>query len=328
MKYDRVLLTGGAGFLGRHVARVFAGRHWPVVEIGATGQVSGQRQVVHVPRRRAYDLVDPVAARRLLADTCPDLVIHMAALTGGIGANRERPADFFHDNLMMGVNTLHAAWKAGVQKFVAIGTVCSYPKHTLPPFREEDLWLGYPEETNAPYGLAKKMLLVQAQAYRQQHGFNAIHLLPTNLYGPGDNFDEQTSHVIPAIIRRLVVARDSGQPAVTLWGSGTATREFLYAPDAAELVVRAAELYDRPEPMNLGSGTSVTVRQLADMIARLVGYDGLLEWDTSKPDGQPLRQLDCARAAQHLGAINPIGLEAGLLETLEWFEDNVYRREG
>jgi GDP-L-fucose synthase len=303
-KDRRVCLTGGDGFLGRFV-------HKALLERGA--------REVFVPHYPQYDLVELEAVRRMLADSRPDVVIHLAARVGGIGANREHPAEFFYDNLMMGVQLMHEAWKQGVGKFVAIGTVCAYPKFTPVPFKEDDLWNGYPEETNAPYGLAKKMLLVMAQAYRQQYGFNAIFLLPVNLYGPGDNFDPQSSHVIPAMIRKFIEAQEAGQNMVTLWGDGTPTREFLYAADAAEGILRAAESYDGPEPVNLGSGCEISIRDLAALIARLVGYRGQVAWDTSKPNGQPRRGLDTSRAAAYFGFKAGTSFEDGLKNTIDWY---------
>jgi GDP-L-fucose synthase len=250
-------------------------------------------------------------------------VIHLAANVGGIGANQAHPAEFFYDNLMMGVQMLHESWKAGVDKFVAVGTVCSYPKFTPVPFREDDLWTGYPEETNAPYGLAKKMLLVQAQAYRSQYGFNAIYLIPVNLYGPRDNFDLATSHVIPALVRKFSEAKFAGEEKVEVWGDGTPTREFLYAEDAAEGILLAAERYDSPAPVNLGSGEEISIRDLARQIARLVGFDGETVWDRTRPNGQPRRALDTTRAQQAFGFTARTTLAQGLERTVEW-----YKREG
>jgi GDP-L-fucose synthase len=300
----RVLVTGGHGFLGRHVI--------------ASLRTHGCRQIV-APRSRDYDLVDCTAVRRLLTDARPDLVIHLAAKVGGIGVNRSHPADFFYDNLMMGTQLMHESWRAGVEKFVAIGTVCAYPKHTPVPFREDELWNGYPEETNAPYGLAKKMLLVQAQAYRQQYAFNAIYLLPVNLYGPGDNFDPASSHVIPALIRKIVEAKESGHHVVEVWGTGRATREFLYVEDAADGIVLAAERYDGAEPVNLGSGMEISIRELAELIARTVGYDGRLVFDATKPDGQPRRSLDTRRAEDWFGFRAATPFEEGLGRTVDWY---------
>jgi len=255
----------------------------------------------------------------MLDDGRPDVIIHLAALAGGIGANRARPADFFYINLMMGVQLMHAAWERGVEKFVATGTICAYPKYTPLPFKEENLWNGYPEETNAPYGLAKKMLLVQAQAYREQYGYNAIYLLPVNLYGPRDNFDLETSHVIPALIRKCIEAKESGSPQVVLWGDGSPTREFLYVEDAAEGIVLAAERYNGSEPVNLGSGQEIQIRDLAELIACLTGYEGELVWDTSKPNGQPRRALDVSRAEKYFGFRAQTPFEEGLRRTINWY---------
>ena len=300
----RVCVTGGAGFLGAFVIEKLRQR-------GASE--------IFIPRIENYNLVNLEDIRRMYADANPDIVIHLAALAGGIGANRLRPADFFYINLMMGVQLMHEAWRGGVEKFVAIGTICAYPKFTPLPFNEANLWDGYPEETNAPYGLAKKMLLVQAQAYREQYGFNAIYLLPVNLYGPGDNFDLETSHVIPALIRKCVEARESGQRQVTLWGDGSPTREFLYVEDAAEGILRAAERYNGGEPVNLGSGMEISIKELAQLIARLTGFEGEFIWDTSKPNGQPRRALDVRRAQEYFGFQAQMPFEEGLRRTVEWY---------
>jgi GDP-L-fucose synthase len=300
----RVCVTGGAGFLGKVV----------VDKLRKRGAVD-----IFVPAQEQYDLVQPDGVARLLADARPDVIIHLAAHVGGIGANREHPAEFFYDNLMMGVQLMHESWKLGVEKFVAIGTVCAYPKFTPLPFKEDDLWNGYPEETNAPYGLAKKMLLVQAQAYRQQYGFNAIFLLPVNLYGPGDNFDPRSSHVIPALIRKCIEAQRSGQFEIEVWGDGSPTREFLYVDDAAEGIMLATEKYSGPDPVNLGSGYEITIKDLAELIARLSGFRGQLVWDTSKPNGQPRRALDVSRAAQYFGFRAQMDFEEGLRRTIEWY---------
>jgi GDP-L-fucose synthase len=300
----RVLVTGGAGFLGSVVVSKLRER-------GATD--------VFVPRSREYDLTDLTAVRRVLDDAKPDLIIHMAARVGGIEANRLRPAEFFYDNLMMGTQLLHEAWKAGVPKFVAVGTICAYPKFTPIPFQEEDLWNGYPEETNAPYGLAKKMLLVQSQTYREQYGYNSIFLLPVNLYGPGDNFDPVTSHVIPALIRKCVEARVRGDDQIVAWGDGSPTREFLYVEDAAEGIVLAAERYDSSEPVNLGSAFEISIKDLLETIARLTDFRGRIVWDTSKPNGQPRRKLDTSRAEREFGFRSSTDFEAGLLRTIEHF---------
>lgn len=303
----RVCVTGGAGFLGSFVVEKLHQR--------------GARDVF-VPHVQQYDLVQGDAISRLLDDACPDVVIHLAAHVGGIGANREHPAEFFYDNLMMGVQLMHESWKRGVQKFVAIGTVCAYPKFTPVPFREESLWDGYPEETNAPYGLAKKMLLVQSQAYRAQYGFNSIFLLPVNLYGPRDNFDPRSSHVIPAVIRKVLEAQDAGQEEVVQWGDGSPTREFIYVEDAAEGILLAAERYNEPEPVNLGSGMEISIKDLSDLIARLTGYTGRFVWDTSKPNGQPRRMLDVSRAEKSFGFRAKTNFEEGLRQTIDWYKQN------
>jgi GDP-L-fucose synthase len=301
----RVCVTGGAGFLGSFVVEKLR-------EHGA--------QEIFVPCIEQYDLVQLADIRRMLADARPDVILHLAALVGGIGANRERPAEFFYSNLMMGVQLIHEAWKQGVEKLVAVGTICAYPKFTPIPFKEENLWDGYPEETNAPYGLAKKMLLVQAQAYRQQYGFNAIFPLPVNLYGPRDNFNLETSHVIPALIRKCLEAKERGDDQVVLWGDGSPTREFLYVEDAAEGLVLAAERYNGPEPFNLGSGQEIPIKDLAELIARLTGFQGKIAWDTSKPNGQPRRALDTSRAEKFFGFRAQTNFEEGLRRTIEWYQ--------
>jgi GDP-L-fucose synthase len=274
---------------------------------------------VIVPRKADYDLTHEESVIRFYAEQRPDVVIHLAAVVGGIGANRENPGRFYYDNLMMGALTMEHARRAGVAKYVAIGTICCYPKFTPVPFREEDLWIGYPEETNAPYGLAKKMLLVQAQAYRQQYGFNAVFLLPVNLYGPGDNFDPSSSHVIPALIRKFVEAREAGAPEVVVWGDGSATREFLYVDDAAEAIVLATERYDGDEPVNLGAGFEISIKDLAVKIAGLTGYTGRLVWDTTKPNGQPRRSLDVSRADQFFGFRARTSFDEGLARAIAWY---------
>jgi GDP-L-fucose synthase len=301
----RVIVTGGAGFLGAAVVNTLRER--------------GARDII-VPRSHEYDLRNLSAIRRLLAEVRPQMIIHLAARVGGIGANREHPADFFYDNLMMGVQLLHESWRAGVAKFVAIGTVCAYPKHTPVPFSEDDLWNGYPEETNAPYGLAKKMLLVQSQAYREQYGFNSTFLLPVNLYGPGDNFDPESSHVIPALIKKCVEARERGDAAIEAWGDGSPTREFLYVDDAAEGIVLAAERYDGIAPVNLGSAYEISIKDLTETIARLSGFQGRVEWDAGKPNGQPRRKLDTSRARALFGFEARMPFEEGLRRTIEWYE--------
>ena len=299
----RVTVTGGAGFLGSFLVEKLRQR-------GAE---------VFVPKIEEYDLVNLEAIQRMLRVAQPEMIIHLAALAGGIGANRARPADFFYINLMMGAQLMHEAWKQGVEKFVAIGTICAYPKFTPMPFREENLWDGYPEETNAPYGLAKKMLLVQAQAYREQYNFNAIYLLPVNLYGPRDNFNLQTSHVIPALIRKCIEAKERGDSQVTLWGDGSPTREFLYVEDAAEGIALAAERYNDSEPVNLGSGDEISIKALATLIARLTGYQGEIVWDTSQPNGQPRRALDVSRAEKFFGFRAQTPFEEGLRRTIDWY---------
>lgn len=303
----RVCVTGGAGFLGSFVIE-------KLHQHGA--------EQIYVPLIEEYDLVKPEDIQRMYDTAQPDIVIHLAALAGGIGANRARPADFFYINLMMGVQLMHEAWKRGVEKFVAIGSICAYPKYTPVPFREENLWNGYPEETNAPYGLAKKMLLVQAQAYRDQYNFNAIYMLPVNLYGPRDNFNLETSHVIPAMIRKCIEAQECGEEQVVLWGDGSPTREFLYVEDAAEGIVMATERYNGREPFNLGSGMEIRIKDLAEMIARLTGYNGRLVWDTSKPNGQPRRALDVSRAKEYFGFQAKMPFEEGLRRTIDWYRQN------
>lgn len=301
----RILVTGGAGFLGRHVCDAVRGF---------------DPAAILVPRRAECDLTEQAQVRRLLDEQRPDVVIHLAAVVGGIGANRANPGRFFYENAVMGILLMEEARRRGVQKFVTACTVCAYPKFTPVPFREDDLWNGYPEETNAPYGLAKKMLLVQAQAYRQQYGFKAVTLLPVNLYGPHDNFDPASSHVIPALIRKVVEARDAGRPFVEVWGTGSASREFLFVRDAAEGFVAAAERYDDPDPVNLGSGREITIRDLADQIRELCGYRGELRWDATKPDGQPRRCLDTSRATDRFGWTAKTEFADGLRETIAWYE--------
>jgi len=301
----RVIVTGGAGFLGSYVVEKLRRR--------------GCHQLV-IPRSREYDLRDKEAITRLLHEVRPHLVIHLAAVVGGIGANRKHPGQFFYDNAMMGIQLIEEARRSGVEKLVCAGTICAYPKHTPVPFQEQDLWNGYPEETNAPYGLAKKMLLVQLQAYRQEYGFRGIYLLPVNLYGPRDNFDLESSHVIPAIIRKMVEARRRGEGKITAWGTGRVSREFLYVEDAAEGIVLAAERYDKPEPVNLGSGQEITIRDLVHLVAELSGFKGQIEWDSSQPDGQPRRCLDTTRAQQRFGFVAQTALPTGLKNTIAWYE--------
>lgn len=306
----RVVVTGGAGFLGSFV----------VARLKALGC-----EEVFVPRKREFDLRHETGITRLMEASKPDVIIHLAAVVGGIGANRENPGLFFYENLAMGVHLMEQARLAGVSKFVSIGTICSYPKFTPVPFHEDKLWDGYPEETNAPYGLAKKMLLVQGQAYRQQYGFNAVHLLPVNLYGPGDNFNPDSSHVIPALIKKCIDAQEAGDKHITVWGTGNATREFLYAEDAAEGILLAAERYDSAEPVNLGAGFEISIRNLTQLIVRLTGFSGTVEWDASKPDGQPRRCLDTTRAEHAFGFRASTDFETGLRKTIEWYRASTSR---
>lgn len=305
--FHRVVVTGGAGFLGSYV----------VAKLQARGV-----EHIFVPRSREYDLVQGEAVRRLYADTQPDLVIHLAAVVGGIGANRDNPGKYFYENLMMGAQMIEQARQDGVKKFVATGTICAYPKFTPVPFKEDDLWNGYPEETNAPYGLAKKMMLVQSQAYREQYGYNSIFLLPVNLYGPRDNFDPHSSHVIPALIRKCVEAERAGADHITCWGTGAATREFLHADDCAEGLLLAAQRYDKSDPVNLGAGFEISIKDLAELIVKLTGFQGGIEWDASKPDGQPRRCLDTARAEAEFGFRARIGFEEGLRQTIDWYRES------
>jgi GDP-L-fucose synthase len=304
-------VTGGAGFLGRFVIEKL--RAFDGVE-------------VFVPRSRDYDLIEKADIVRMLHDSRPDLVIHLAAVVGGIGHNKKNPGKFFYDNLMMGTQLIEQSRLYGVKKFLAMGTVCAYPKFTPVPFKEDDLWNGYPEETNAPYGLAKKMMLVQSQAYRDQYGFNSIFLLPANLYGPGDNFDLEQSHVVPALIRKCIEARRGGADFVEVWGSGTASREFLYAEDCAAGIVLAAARYDEGEPVNLGNGREVVIRDLVETIVRLTGFEGGVKWQSDKPDGQPRRQLDTRRALEKFGFEAQTSLEQGLRQTIEWYETTYMAR--
>ena len=301
----RVVVTGGAGFLGSRVTAKLRER-------GA--------QQVFVPRSRDYDLRDNDAVARMLADARPQLLIHLAAVVGGIGANRANPGRYLYENALMGIQIIEEARKAAVEKTLVVGTICSYPKYASVPFNEDDLWNGYPEETNAPYGVAKKLLLVQGQAYRQQYGMNVIHPLLVNLYGPGDDFELESSHVIAALLRKFVEARDADRSYVEAWGTGTQTREFLYVDDAAEGLLLAMERYDKPEPVNLGSGQEVSIHDLAHMIRETVGYKGELRWDRSKPDGQPRRRLDTSRARKEFGFEASTPLADGILKTAEWYE--------
>lgn len=306
LSQERIVVTGGAGFLGRYVQR----------ELLAAG---ARAEDIYVPRRRDFDLTQGLDVERMYAEMCPSVVIHLAAEVGGIGANRESPGRFFYATAMMGLHLIEQARVRGLEKFVQIGTVCAYPKHAAVPFREDALWDGYPEETNAPYGIAKKALLVMLQAYRAQYGFNGIYLLPVNLYGPGDKFDLATSHVIPALIRKMCEAKDRGDGQVVLWGTGSASREFLYVEDCARGIVQAARKYDGAAPVNLGTGQEITIQALATKIRSLVGYEGELIWDRSKPDGQPRRCLDTARAAELFGFRAETGLDEGLRKTVEWY---------
>jgi GDP-L-fucose synthase len=303
----RITVTGGTGFLGQYVVKKLGER--------------GCRDIF-IPRSQDYNLVDGDAVKRLYRDARPDIVIHLAAVVGGIGANSENPGRFFYENLMMGVQMMEQGRLAGVEKFVALGTVCAYPKFTPIPFREDDIWNGYPEETNAPYGLAKKMLLVQSQAYRRQYGFNSIFLLPANLYGPGDNFDPKSSHVLPALIKKVFDAKDRGERHITVWGTGRATREFLYVEDAAEGIVLATDIYNGNAPVNLGTGSQISIRELAGLICELSDFKGKLEWDTSRPDGQPKRTLDVSRAKSEFGFEARTNIRDGLRMTIDWYRDN------
>lgn len=305
----RVIVTGGAGFLGSFII----------------DKLRNEREAAEivVPRKAHYDLREGAAVRQLLSDVSRsgpiDMVIHLAANVGGIGANRAHPAEFFYDNLMMGAQLMHESWVSGVDKFVSVGTICAYPKYAPIPFREDDLWNGYPEETNAPYGLAKKMLLVQGEAYRQQYGFNSIHLLPVNLYGPRDNFDLETSHVIPALIHKFLEAEARSEDHIIAWGDGSPTREFLYVEDAAEGILLAAERYNNDQPVNLGSHFEISIRQLVETIARLAGFSGEIIWDKSKPNGQPRRKLDTNRARKLFGFEARMPFEDGLIKTIDWY---------
>lgn len=301
---NRFVVTGGSGFLGSVITQKLHDK-------GAAE--------VFVPRSAEYDLRDHDAVLQLLNDKKPDVIIHGAASVGGIGANREHPADFFYDNLMMGVQMIHESWKAGIKKFVTIGTVCAYPKFTPVPFKEDDIWEGYPEETNAPYGLAKKMLLVQGQSYRQQYGFNSIFLLPTNLYGPNDNFDLHSSHVIPALIRKCLEAKQRGDDHIVAWGTGSASREFLYVDDAAEGILMATEKYNKDLPVNLGASHEVKIKDLLELIVELTGFEGEIRWDTSKPDGQPRRALNTERAREEFGFVAQMDFREGLKRTIDWY---------
>lgn len=301
----RICVTGGAGFLGSFVVEKLKAR-------GAE---------VFIPTIEKYDLTKMESIRKMLDDSKPDVIIHLAAQVGGIGANREHPAEFFYNNLMMGVQLIHEAYERKIEKVVALGTICAYPKFTPLPFKEDDVWNGYPEETNAPYGLAKKMLLVQSQAYRQQYDFNSIFLMPVNLYGPRDNFNPESSHVIPALIRKCLEAKQAGRDSIEVWGDGSPTREFLYVEDAAEGICLATESYNKSEPVNLGSGMEISIKDLVTLIAKLSGFEGKIVWDTSKPNGQPRRQLDVTRAEREFGFKAQVGFEEGLRRTIAWYAE-------
>jgi len=303
----RILVTGGAGFLGRQV-------------IDHLQQAGADKHKIIVPRSREYDLRSLEGCQRAVEQQ--DVVIHLAAHVGGIGLNREKPAELFYDNLMMGTQLIHTAYQAGVEKFVCVGTICAYPKFTPVPFKEENLWDGYPEETNAPYGIAKKALLVQLQAYRQQYGFNGIYLLPVNLYGPEDNFDPSSSHVVPALIRKVYEAQQKGETKLFVWGDGSPTREFFYSTDAARGIVMATQYYNDPEPVNLGTGSEISIRDLVELICQLMSFEGEIVWETDKPNGQPRRCLDTQRAKQAFGFTAQMDFKQGLKNTIEWYRHN------
>ncbi|MCL5017107.1 MAG: GDP-L-fucose synthase [Patescibacteria group bacterium] len=305
LKDKRIVVTGGAGFLGSHLVKKMKDK--------------GIKEIF-VPLIEEYNLVNPESVKKLYRDARPEIIIHLAAVVGGIGANRQNPGKFFYDNLMMGVQLMEQARLNGVEKFVALGTICCYPKFTPVPFKEENVWDGYPEETNAPYGLAKKMLLVQSQAYRQQYGFNSIFLMPVNLYGPGDNFDPKSSHVIPALIKKCFDAVQNNEEKIVVWGTGKATREFIYVEDAAEGIFLATERYNKPEPINLGTGFEISIKDLITQIARLSGFKGKIVWDASRPDGQPRRSLDTSKAEKEFGFRAKIKFEEGLKKTIEWYK--------
>jgi len=302
-----ILITGGTGFLGSFVVEKLKKKEY---------------RNVFIPRSKDYNLINMEAVKRLYKDSNPDIVIHLAAKVGGIGANRENPGKFFYDNLMMGVQMIEQGRRFGIEKFVALGTICCYPKFTPVPFKEKDLWNGYPEETNAPYGLAKKMLLVQSQAYRQQYGFNSIFLMPVNLYGPGDNFDPKSSHVIPALIKKCFDAKRKGKESVVIWGTGKATREFLYIKDCAEAIILATKKYNKSDPVNIGAGFEISIKDLVSLIVKLTGFKGKVVWDTSKPDGQPRRKLDVSKAREEFGFVAKTDFQEGLRKTIEWYRKN------
>ena len=311
LKNKRIIITGGAGFLGKFVAKKLTERGYANI---------------FVPVIEEYDLRDLQDIKRMYRDANADIVIHLAAVVGGIGANRENPGSFFYDNLIMGIQLIEQARLTGIEKFIALGTICAYPKYTPVPFKEEDLWNGYPEETNAPYGIAKKMLLVQSQAYRQQYSFNSIFLLPVNLYGPGDNFDPKSSHVIPALIKKFHDAKINNQSEVIVWGTGKATREFLYVEDCAEAVVLATEKYDKPDPVNIGAGFEISIEDLAEKIKQIIGFKGKIVWDTSKPDGQPRRCLDTSKAYTEFGFKAKVSFDEGLKKAIDWYILNIARK--
>lgn len=307
LKNKRITVTGGKGFLGHHLISRLSGYGCKSIDIADLPD---------------YNLTKPDDIRRLFHEAKPDVVIHLAAKVGGIGYNQEKPAELFYDNLMMGAQLMHEAWLNKIEKFVALGTICAYPKFTPVPFREDDVWNGYPEETNAPYGLAKKMMLVQSQAYRQQYGFNSIFLLPVNLYGPGDNFDPRSSHVIPALIKKCFDAMDNASDTLEVWGTGQATREFFYVEDAAEAICLAADSYNKSEPVNIGAGFEISIKDLTELIARLSGFSGKIIWDKSKPDGQPRRMLDTSKALKEFGFKSTTDLNTGLQKTIEWYRNH------
>jgi GDP-L-fucose synthase len=307
LKNKRIVVTGGAGFLGQHVVKKL--------------KEKGYSEIL-IPRSKEYNLITESGITKMFNDMNPDYIIHLAAVVGGIGANRENPGKYFYDNLMMGTQLMEQSRLFGVKKFVAIGTICAYPKYTTVPFSEKDLWLGYPEETNAPYGLAKKMMLVQSQAYRDQYNFNSINLLPVNLYGPQDNFDPNTSHVIPALVKKCIDAKREGVASISVWGTGNATREFLYVEDAAEGIILAAENYDKSDPINLGAGYEISIKNLVEKIVHMTGFEGEIIWDSSKPDGQPRRSLDTTRAEEEFGFISKTNFDKGLKATIDWYMTN------
>jgi len=301
---NHILITGGSGFLGKHVTKLLSDN-------------------ITIPRSAEYDLTKESHVKKLLNDKKPNIIIHLAAAVGGIGINQQKPGTFFYKNLMMGTLLLENARTHNVEKFIAVGTICAYPKHTPIPFKESDLWNGYPEETNAPYGLAKKMMLVQSQSYREEFGYNSIYLLPVNLYGPGDNFNPKSSHVIPAIIKKCVDAKRQNARSITCWGTGNATREFLYVEDAARAIILATEKYNSSEPMNIGSGKEISIKNLVELIAELSGYDGQIIWDKSKPDGQPRRCLDTTKAKEEIGFVAKTDFKVGLKKTIDWYENEI-----